>query len=103
MTTNDTASTESTQPSKTDETTRETHLARLEELWLDLNQWAAEDERFARMAPELAVRRDHLLGRSAETHERAASLRWLIDREQKRNLLPIFEPVEEKPFVLSED
>lgn len=33
----------------------------------------------------------------------AASLRWLIEREKKRNLLPILEPVEEKPFVLTED
>ena len=78
MTETDTGTTESTQPSKTAATTREMHLARLEDLWLDLNQWAAGDERFARMAPELAVRRDHLLERSAETHERAASVRWAI-------------------------
>lgn len=90
--TNDTEATESTKPSKTAETTRLQHLNRLEALERSLFAAALD---VVKAGEEAAGAQDKYL--------QAESLRWIIERERKRNLLPILEPVEEKPFVLTED
>jgi hypothetical protein len=83
MTEADTANTEPIPPRRTDATTRETRLVRLDALDLYLSGEFGADPSTKRIW--------------------AADLRWLILRERARNLLPILEPVDEKPFVLTDD
>ena len=101
--TENTDASELTKPKRTCATTREMHLRRAGELRVWLHETAGKDQERADRYGVTPFSKRVLRRQAKLMRSRAASLRWLIERERERNLLPILEPVEQKPFVLTED
>lgn len=97
MTEADTASTESIQPTRTDETTREQHLSRLEELQATLDAHVLNGEKLhTRLGQSLTsvayagesghkANYAHSARLVERYRERAESLRWVIKRVRARS------------------